>query len=97
MSSWSEPEWDEEQLDLIAAQQIIQANTGSNGEWLPEATNDDLADPNAYSGLRYYAEGPITNWAEKARLDAVDAWRKSEGKEANANGKFWAVRKMDTR
>jgi hypothetical protein len=94
-TSWSEPEWDEEQLDLIAAEQIIRSNTGPNGEWLPEATSDG-ADPTEYeSGFRYVAEGPFTNWAEKARLEAIELHRKELGEDPDMDGKFWTVRKVE--
>jgi hypothetical protein len=89
VSSCPEPEWDEEQVDLITAEHIVRSNTGPNGEWLPEATSDD-ADPNNYL-MRYSPSEEKTNWAEKARLDKLDAIRKAKGDDANMNGVFVTV------
>lgn len=41
--------------------------------------------------IRYVADGPHINWAEKERLDAIEAHRK-DGE--NQNGMFWTVRKI---
>lgn len=94
VASRPEAEWDDEQLDLVMAEQIVRANTGPNGEWMPEATHPD-ADPMAYSGYRYVEEGPFVNQAEKARLDALEALRKSMGEDANLNGVFFTVKKIE--
>lgn len=74
---------------MIEAEQIVRTNTGSNGEWLPEATSDD-ADPNNYV-MRYVPSVEKTNWAEKARLDALDQIRKDKGENANMNGVYVTV------
>lgn len=89
VSSTPEAEWDDEQRALIEAEQIVRTNTGSNGEWLPEATSDD-ADPNNYV-MRYVPSPEKTNWAEKARLDALDQIRKDKGENANMNGVYVTV------
>lgn len=89
MSSAPEVEWDDEQRALIQAEHIVRTNTGSNGEWLPDATSDD-ADPNNYV-MRYVTSEERTNWAEKARLDAIDKIRKEKGEDANMNGVFVTV------
>ena len=69
--------------------------TGPNGEWMPDATSD-LADPNDYaSGYRYVATGPFTNWAERAKQDAIDAWKKDAGDDANMNGMYFGVERVD--
>jgi hypothetical protein len=94
VSSVVEPEWDEEQLNLVLAEQFVRNMTGPNGEWMPEATSPD-ADPNAYSGYRYAPEGPFINQAEKVRLDAEEALRKSLGKDANMNGIYFTVKKVE--
>jgi hypothetical protein len=94
VSSVREPEWDEEQLDLIMAEQFITRMTGPNGEWMPEATAE-AADPNAYSGYRYVGKGPFTNWYEKARKDAEDAHRKALGDDANLNGVYFTAEKFE--
>jgi hypothetical protein len=94
VSSFVEPEWDDEQLDLVMAEQMVRNLTGPNGEWMPEATSDD-ADPMSYSGMRYVANGPFTNWAEKERLDALDAHRKAMGEGANLNGVYFTADKFE--
>jgi hypothetical protein len=94
VSSVVEPEWDEDQLDLVMAEQMVRNLTGPNGEWMPEATSDD-ADPMSYSGMRYIANGPFTNWAEKERLDALDAHRKAMGEGANLNGVYFTADKFE--
>jgi hypothetical protein len=95
ISSVSEPEWDDEQVDLVIAEQLIRNLTGPNGEWMPDATNDELSDPNSYSGQRPVAKGPFTNWYEKERLDAQEAYRKSLGENANMNGVYFTVEKFE--
>lgn len=96
VSSQPEPEWDDEQVDLVVAEDIVSRLTGRHGEWLPDATNDDIADPNNYSGLRYDADpdGPFTNWAEKAYQDAMDALKKGDG---NVNGQYITIKATDVR
>jgi hypothetical protein len=94
VSSVSESEWDDEQVDLVIAEQVVRNLTGPNGEWMPEATSD-AADPMAYSGMRYVANGPFTNWAEKERLDALDAHRKQMGENANLNGVYFTADKFE--
>lgn len=89
-----EPEWDDEDRALIVAEDLVRRLTGPNGEWMPEATSDD-ADPMNYSTWRYVASGPHTNWAEKARLDALEAHRKAEGDDANLNGVYFGVERVD--
>lgn len=93
VSSWTESEWDEDQVDLLLAEEIVRRNTGDLGEWLPDATSDD-ADPMTYSGLRYTIDGPHTNWAQKEHMDAMQALKKSD---ANVNGQFYTVKAIDKR
>ena len=95
MSSTPEPEWSEEDRDLVVALEIVKNMTGPNGEWMPDATSDG-ADPNNYDvPYRYVTKGPFTNWAEKDRLDAIDAFKKAAGENANLNGMYWAVEKRE--
>lgn len=95
IASWTEPEWDSEQVALLVAEARLVALTGPNGEYLPDATADG-ADPNDYeSGYRYIAEGPFVNWAEKTRLDAIDAFKKQAGDSVNLNGRYWTVNRLD--
>lgn len=93
MSSWTESEWDDDQRELIAAEQIVRANTGTNGEWLPDAMSD-AADPMAYSGFRYAGEGPFTNWYEKAKLDRMDEYKKQAGEKVNMNGVYFTAKEV---
>lgn len=69
--------------------------TGPNGEWMPDATSPG-ADPSDYdSGFGFAVSGPHTNWAEKTRLDAIDAWKKEAGEHANVNGLYWTVSRVE--
>lgn len=89
-----EPEWDDEQRDILLALEEYRRGIGPNGESLFEATSI-RADP-AYQGpgkILYFAHGPFTNYAERARLNAVEAYRKEAGEKANLNGMYWTVEK----
>lgn len=95
VGSTAEAEWDDEQQALVLAYGIVQANTGAQGEWLPDATSDG-ANPNNYDvPYRYIVNGPFTNWAEKTRLDAIDAFKKDAGEQANLNGMYWTTDKLE--
>lgn len=95
MSSVTESEWDEEQVQLLLAEEKVRALTGPNGEWLPDATAPG-ADPNDYdTHYRYVASGPHLNWAEKTLLDARDRYREEAGEKANLNGLSWTVDRLD--
>ena len=91
-----EPEWDDEQRDLALAFAEFMRGMGPNGEQLSEATSSK-ADPNYYKAdqIRYVSAGPFTNWAEKRRLDAIDAYKSVAGDNSNLNGMFWTVEKAD--
>lgn len=94
-SSWTESEWDDEQVSLLQAHDLIVRNTGSNGEWLPEATADGGDPTRSESGYVYQAQGPFTNWAERMRMDAYDAYKKEKGEKANLNGVYFTVEKVE--
>lgn len=94
VSSIPETEWDDESRDLILASDLLDRRTGANGEYLPEALSDSN-NPMAYSGHRYDAKGPFTNWFEKERLDAIDAHKKALGKDGNLNGVFFTVDRIE--
>jgi len=94
VSSWTEPEWDDESRELLIAEDMVSRLTGQNGEWMPEATSED-ANPNNYSGYRYVADGPHTNWAEKARLQAIEMYKKAVGDDPDLSGLYWTVKKID--
>lgn len=92
---FSEPEWDDEQRALALAFEDYRRDIGPNGELLSEATSD-RADPNYYEadGIRYVSRGPHTNWAEKARMDAEEAYRKTLPEGQSMHGMFWSVEKL---
>lgn len=89
-----EPEWDQESRDLLIAFGIVERLTGRYGEWVPDAISDE-ADPMSYSGWRYVPKGPFTNQAEKTGQDALDALRKEMGDDANLNGMYFSVERVD--
>lgn len=89
--------WPHRERELMLALERVHANTGPNGEWMPDATSE-RADPN------YYGEDAIrprvsmhTNWWEKQRLDEQEAWKKSAGENANLNGMYWTVESAESR
>lgn len=93
-----ESEWNLEQVELMLAAEAYKADLGSHGHLMTRSTNPK-ADPNDYSSpLRYVAHGPFTDWAEKARLDKVDAYKRSfpEGAEINMNGMYFTVEEIDS-
>ena len=90
-----EPEFDDEQRDLLLASEAFEASIGSNGHLAAEAMSPE-ADPTNYdSPLRFEAHGPFWDWAEKARLDDIDRYRALFPKDSppNLNGAFWTVEK----
>lgn len=91
---YRESEFDEEQYALMLAYHRFESDLGPHGHLMSEAT-DERANPNEYDGgYRYVADGPVTDWAEKARLDRIDAYRKELGDNANLNGVLFPVRKV---
>ena len=95
MSSRPEPEWTNDELELMLAWDHLDRNTGRQGEYLPEAT-DPRADPNEYQfPWRYELRGPFTNWAEKTAADALDALRKELGESANLNGVYFTAERVE--
>ena len=83
--------WSAYDRHIMIALGRVERSTGRYGEWLPDATSPG-ADTNDYANpLRYVVEGPFTNWAEKAVLDAEKTYRKQAGDDANLNGMFWTV------
>jgi hypothetical protein len=90
-----EPEFDTDQLDLLLAVQEYSRDMGPHGQLRSESTNPS-ADPNDYTGrVRYVAEGPFTDWAEKAEQDAIERYRSSlpDDDKNGMHGKFWVVKK----
>lgn len=95
MSCWTESEWDDESRDLAIASDLLRRRTGALGQYLPESTAPG-ADPTDYkSGYRYVSEGPFIDWAEKTERDALEALRKDRGENANLNGVYFTVRRLD--
>lgn len=77
------------------AEARLRALTGPNGEYMPDATSEG-ANPTEYgSGFVYVTSGPHTNWAEKARLDAIDQHKREAGEKANLNGVYFTVDRLD--
>lgn len=90
-----EPEFDDEQLDLLLASVEFEASIGSNGFRRSDSMNPE-ADPTNYaSPLRFSAAGPFWDYAEQARLDAIDAYKEQFSKDnpPNLNGAYWVVEK----
>jgi len=94
--SITESPFDVEQVDLLLAIREYQRGLDQNGIPFERATSDQ-ANPNPTPGseqshpVRFLAHGPFTNWAEKSRLDAEDAYKKQSGDDVNLNGMFWTV------
>lgn len=87
--------WDVHDVDLQLAYQSYIDGLGAHGFPMREAMSP-AANPESYSGgYRYVAEDPVTDWAEKARLDRMDAYRESKGDNANLNGLVFPVRRVD--
>lgn len=91
---YRESEFDDEQVALMLAYARHTADLGPHGHPMSEAT-DSRANPNEYDGgYRYVAENPVTDWAEKTRLDRIDEWKKEAGENANLNGLIFPVKKL---
>lgn len=89
-----EPEWNEEQIDLLLAAAAFKADVGPHGQLMSEATSDD-ANPNNYdSPLRFVGKGPFVDWAEKAKADREAEYKAAAGKDANLNGMYFVVEKL---
>ena len=90
-----EPEFDDEQVAWMLAYARHSSDIGAHGQLISEAT-DPRADPNDYEGgYRYVVDPPITDWAEKQRLDDIEAWKVAAGENANLNGLIFRVRRVD--
>lgn len=95
VSSVTESDWDDESRAWVVALMIVQRNTGRYGEWLPDATSKGASPTDYTSGFRYVRSGPHTNYAEKEALDAMDEHKKLAGDDANLNGVFFTVERLD--
>jgi hypothetical protein len=80
---------------LLLALAKFEGDIGPHGQLLSEAT-DPGANPTEYDNpLRFESRGPFTDWAEKSRLDAIDAYKAKFPKDTppNMNGMYWVVDK----
>lgn len=88
--SVSEPEWSPDDVALLVASKILGREIGSHGFPMSEAM--DPANQFGFSG----PQAPLVDFAEKARLDAQDAFYKQHDKKdhpVNRNGHIWGVTK----
>lgn len=93
--STPEPEFDDEQVALLHAYEHHRRDLGPHGYSMSETTSPE-ADPNNREGaFKFVSTGiPTVDYAEKARLDAADAFRE-QFKDANTNGLIFTVEKVD--
>jgi hypothetical protein len=82
----AEPEWDPEQVALLLESRAIDAERGPHGFPMSEAT--DPANQFVFEG----SKAPLTDWAEKAKRDQMDAFYKA-WPDAPRNGHIWTVKK----
>ena len=91
----TEPEFDADQVAYLIAIQLYENDIGPHGYPMSEAMSEE-ANPNNYDGhWRYQGVGPFTDYAEKAKADAVDAYRAGFPKDSppNMNGLIFRVAK----
>jgi hypothetical protein len=104
-----EPEWTPDQVSLILAVEAYEEMVGPHGQPMDEALSAE-SDPSNRSGKRIYRAGvptrtpegnliyaPIMDWAEKARLDAIDAYKQQVGETGNTNGLVFPVQVIERR
>ena len=89
-----EAEWDEDERALVIASFEVEAETPGHGIHLSDATSVEADPANREGAFKFVVGNPIVDYAEKARRDAEDAY-KSHYKDANMNGLFFPVRKVD--
>ena len=89
-----EPEFSRDHLDLLLAHERLEADRGSHGQPMSEAT-DPSGDPAKKGGWRYEANRlPRVDFAAKALADQQDAFYKKWPK-ASRNGHLWYVKRVD--
>ena len=94
--STPEPEFNDDDRDLMLASIAFEAGIGRNGHLLSRTMSPE-ADPSNYaSTLRYVAHGPFWDWDEKARLDDIDRYKAEFSKDAqpNLNGAYWVTEQV---
>lgn len=83
-----EAEWDREEYELLIASRELEAETGSHG--FPMAEAMDPANQFAFKG----SDTPVIDFAEKARLDAQEAYYKkwdTKDRPVNRHGHVFSV------
>lgn len=92
--TYREPEWDEDQLAMMLEWQRREHDRGPHGHPLSESTSP-LANPSSWdSQWTYVADLPVTDYAEKARQDAIDRIKK-QYPDGNLNGLIFPVRRVE--
>ncbi|TFD51956.1 hypothetical protein E3T46_07660 [Cryobacterium sp. Hh11] len=94
--STPEPEFADDDLDLMLASVAFEASIGRNGHLLSHTMSPE-ADPQKYEhSLRYVAHGPFWDWDEKVRLDDIDRYRAEFPKDSppNLNGAYWVTEEI---
>lgn len=90
----TEPEWDDDQVEMLTAYEQFKASIGPHGQPLSIA-QDPASDPTNYDGKYYFVgEDPVVDWAEKARLDRRSSWEKDHPN-GNMHGLIFGVRLVD--
>lgn len=72
----------------------VEAETPDHGFHLSEALSAEADPANRDGAFKFVAGEPVVDYAEKARRDAEKAYRDAY-KDANLNGLFFPVRKVD--
>ena len=83
-----EPEFTAEDVALLIARRRLQAEVGSHGFTMAEAT--DPANQFAFEG----SKKPKTDYALKAQRDAMDRYYK-KWPDSNRNGHLWSVTRRE--
>jgi len=82
--SVTESEWTPNEVALLLASRRHEKSFGSHGIPMAEATDPD----NQFA----FTTGKVMDWAERTRLDAIDAHKKEHPKQ-NTNGLMFPVRR----
>lgn len=99
LSSTPEPEFDQEQYELLAALADYEADIGNHGQLLSEAISPDADPGNPNRKYRFIAglagsPGlPLVDYAAQARDQASEAYYKAYP-DADRAGHVWVVRKV---
>ncbi len=92
-----ESPWTREEVDLLLASREVENDVGPHGHPMSEAL---VGDPFDDSKPHYYeaAEVPVVDYAEKARLDAIERYRAEytvDGQSPNMHGLIFPVSKVE--